>query len=121
MLASAEMLKHGLGVARPEQDTGFDLVSISRFKACRVQVKTRAAKPGTVSETFSVRRRKTGTGRNTYDDGEVDAFVFVSLVTNRFWVIPCSSLNLDAHKVSLRDESPWRDAWHILEGGSDAS
>lgn len=123
MLASAEMLKHGLGVARPEQDTGFDLVSISRARACRVQVKTRAAPAGMTSETFSVRRSKTANGRRrTYDDGEVDVFVFVSLATNRFWVIPSGSLNLNAHKISLRGESPWRDAWHLLgDGDFDAS
>lgn len=126
MLASAEILKRGIGVAKPEQDTGFDIVSISQAKACRIQVKTRGVQPDGISETFSVRRRKVSgvearDKNRTYGEGEIDVFVFVSLATNSFWVVPAASLNLESHKISLRQDSPWLDAWHVLTEQNDAA
>jgi hypothetical protein len=124
LLASAEMLIHGISPSRPEDDHGFDIVSVFGSKILRVQVKTvYLKKPGNTffSERFSIRRQKKSKRRHgderrrTYMDGEIDAFVFVSLVTRSFWVVPCSAIDLNKHWMTVRPESQWRNAWHVLK------
>jgi hypothetical protein len=124
LLASAEMLIHGISPSRPEDDHGYDIVSVHGSKLCRVQVKTvymQKPRPFVMSETFPVRRHKVckkqrAEDKNpTYGDNELDAFVFVSLVTRRFWVIPSQEIDLNSHKLSLREDSQWHNAWHVLK------
>ena len=121
LLASAEMLINGISPSRPEDDHGFDIVSVFGAKVCRVQVKSvyeQQASPRAGSYTFSVRRLKNqqSKGRTgVYGDDEIDAFVFVSVATKAFWVMPVSEVNLSAYKVSLSPGSPWHNAWHVLK------
>jgi hypothetical protein len=118
------MLIHGISPSRPEDDHGYDIVSVYGSKLCRVQVKTvymQKPRPVALSETFSVRRRA-GCRRQRpddqnaqYEDGELDAFVFVSLVTRSFWVVPIDEIELSRHKMVFRTDSKWRNAWHVLK------
>jgi len=123
LLVSAELLKYGLTVARPEVDIGYDLVSISGTKLCRLQVKTKHTGNPFANEQFSIRRRRRtvtaeGNGRLTYGKDELDAFVFASLLTGSFWIVPADSIDLSAHKITMRPVSQWRDAWHLLKGAN---
>jgi hypothetical protein len=116
------MLINGISPSRPEDDHGYDIVSVFESKVCRVQVKSvyeQKASPRTGSYTFSVRRIKNknhATDRGAlYGDDEIDAFVFVSIATKSFWVMPVSEINLSAHKVSHSPGSAWHNAWHVLK------
>jgi hypothetical protein len=121
LLASAEMLIHGISPSRPEDDHGYDIVSVFGSKVCRVQVKSvyeQQASPKKGSYKFSVRRIKNQQARGRaglYGDDEIDAFVFVSIATKAFWVMPVSEINLSAHKVSHSPGSAWHNAWHVLK------
>jgi hypothetical protein len=121
LLASAEMLIHGISPSRPEDDHGFDIVSVHGSRLCRVQVKSvykQNASVRTGSYTFSLRRIKNqgAEGRSAkYGDDEIDAFVFVSIATKCFWVMPIKEVNLASYKVSHRPGSQWHDAWHLLK------
>ena len=122
LLASAEMLLHGISPSRPEDDHGYDIVSVFGSKVCRVQVKSvyeQRASPRTGSYKFSVRRIRNSNGVKDrgalYGDDEIDAFVFVSIATKSFWVMPVSEINLSAHKVSHSPGSTWHNAWHVLQ------
>ena len=121
LLASAEMLINGISPSRPEDDHGYDIVSVFGAKTCRVQVKSvyeQRASPKTGSYKFSVRRIKNsshGDRARLYGDDEIDAFVFVSIATKSFWVMPVSEINLSSHKVSHYPGSTWHNAWHVLK------
>lgn len=131
LLASAELLKRGISVSKPEVDTGFDIVTFHGGRACRIQVKTTSNRvppsqvPKYRSETrsnrFSVRG---GPGRtsDSYVDMGVDAFVFVRLIEGEhaFWVVPTGAIKARFY-VHLRDDSEWRDAWHVLLSAGDAN
>ena len=115
------MLINGISPSRPEDDHGYDIVSVFGSKVCRVQVKSvyeQQARPRKGSYTFSVRRTKnqhSGERPALYGDDEIDAFVFVSVATKAFWVLPVSAVNLSAYKLSLSPVSPWHNAWHVLK------
>jgi hypothetical protein len=115
------MLINGISPSRPEDDHGYDIVSVFGSKVCRVQVKSvyeQQASPKTGSYKFSVRRVKnvkTTARQVVYGDDEIDAFVFVSVATKSFWVMPVSEVNLSSHKVSLAPGSIWHNAWHVLK------
>jgi hypothetical protein len=64
------------------------------------------------SETFKIRRKT-----NTYEDSNIDVFLFVSLVTNSFYVVPVSEIDMTRTSVSLPRDSSWKSAWHILKAG----
>lgn len=121
LLASAEMLLNGISPSRPEDDHGYDIVSACGSKICRVQVKSvyeQKASPKKGSYKFSVRRLKGAGDRNRteiYADDEIDAFVFVSIATKSFWIMPVSEINLSSHKVSHSPGSTWHNAWHVLQ------
>ena len=121
LLASAEMLINGISPSRPEDDHGFDIVSVFGAKVCRVQVKSvyeQQASPRKGSYRFSVRRiknRQSGERAAIYGDDEIDAFVFVSVATKAFWVMPVSEVNLSSYKLALSPDSPWHNAWHVLK------
>ncbi len=131
LLASAEMLSRGIAVSRPEVDIGFDLVSHYEDTACRIQVKTKASrnspsKSNRSGSSFfigsggSIRGEKR-TGSDRYRDIGVDAFVFVRIVGNAdFWVVPTAELRAK-WTFALRDDSEWRDAWHVLTGGQSSA
>jgi hypothetical protein len=111
------MLKHGIGVSRPEIDTGVDVISHCQGEVRLIQIKTRygeAGMRGRSGERFSVRRRRHGTGTKVYSKNEFDVFLFVSLATNRFWVVPADQINLSSHTILLTQDSPWLNAWHFL-------
>jgi len=129
LLASAEMLSRGIAVSRPEVDIGFDLVSHYEDRACRIQVKAKTSmnppsKVGHPGSAFFIgggRASRNGKGKRTgsdrYRDIGVDAFIFVRIVGNAdFWVVPTSELKAK-WTFALRDDSEWRDAWHVLTGG----
>ena len=118
LLAAAEALKRNINVCKPEQDGGYDMVSVHGSRMCRIQVKTttyRQKKGNT--ENFSVRRRRYSkkgdslTARQ-YADAEIDVFVFVSLVSGKFWVIPSSDINLNSHFKCVRSGDKYENAWH---------
>jgi hypothetical protein len=131
LLVTAELLRHGFGVARPECDDGFDLISVKRASTRRIQVKTVSTTQGKKprpSEEFAIRRLRCRKGREKktedkckYTADEIDAFVFVSLVTSNFWVVPIAEINLHGHSLSMRPENRWHEAWHLLEEDSDAA
>jgi hypothetical protein len=115
LLASAEMLKRGIGVSRTELDCGVDLISHYGRVTKLIQVKTKSCETyGTTknTETFKTYRRT-----QTYEGCYLDAFVFVSLVTDSFYVVPCSGIDLSKTSVSVRRDSEWKDAWHLLKVG----
>ena len=115
LLASAEMLRHGIGVSRTELDCGVDLISHFGRVTKLIQVKTKSCETyGTSrrSETFKIRRKT-----NTYEDSNIDVFLFISLVTNSFYVVPVSAIDLCKTSVSLPRDSEWKSAWHILKAG----
>jgi hypothetical protein len=115
------MLINGISPSRPEDDHGYDIVSVFGAKVCRVQVKSvyeQQASPRKGSYRFSVRRIKnqqSGERAALYGDDEIDAFVFVSVATKAFWVMPVSEVNLSSYKVSLSPVSQWHNAWHVLK------
>jgi hypothetical protein len=115
LLASAEMLMHGIAPTRPEADIGVDIVAVFGQRACRVQVKSvryHKPSPRTNAHKFKVRRSRSG---NVYLPGEVDAFVFVSIASKSFWVVPVGDVNLHAHRVTHHPGSRWHNAWHLLK------
>jgi len=115
LLASAEMLLHGISATRPECDVGVDIVAVFGQKACRVQVKSvrdHKPSPRTKAHKFKIRRSRTG---GVYANHEIDAFVFVSIASKSFWVVPVSDLNLSAHAVFHHPGSRWHNAWHLLK------
>lgn len=116
LLASAEMLKSGIGVSRPELDCGIDLISHCGYVTKLIQVKTRSGVSYGLSknsETFKIGRN--GNRRNpTYEACSLDAFVFVSLATNSFYVMPSSEIDLSRTSISIGRESKWKDAWEVL-------
>lgn len=120
LLASAEMLKAGIGVSRPEVDCGIDLISHSGSVTKLIQVKTRSGTSYGLtehSETFKIGRN--GNRLNpTYEACYLDAFVFVSLATNSFYVVPVSGIDLARTSVSLKRDCEWKDAWHLLKVGA---
>ena len=127
LLASAELLRRGFGVSKPENDTGFDLITSYGSIMKRVQIKTiyKAKVSSSGSEDFSIRRRRYSRAAApcetnlTYRAGEIDAFVFVSLVTNNFWIVPSEEVDLSGHKRAMRLGNRYHDSWHLLaEGGS---
>jgi hypothetical protein len=119
-MASAEMLLHGISPSRPEDDHGYDIISVHGKTINRVQVKTVYVKTPTKyakSEKFSIRRTKSSQSKSRealYAPGEIDAFVFVSIVTRSFWVVPVEAVNLRGFNISHRQGSKWQNAWHVL-------
>jgi hypothetical protein len=118
------MLINGISPSKPEHDHGFDIISNHGNKFCRVQVKTVYLKKphkAVCSEAFSIRRQKVNKRRAlslskmTYANSDIDAFVFVSLVTRSFWIVPSSAIDLSKHWITVRPDSPWRNAWHVLK------
>jgi len=116
-VASKRMLANGLIPCRPDLDVGFDLVSAGRGGAFRLQVKTVLK-----GNTWSVRRRRFGLSRDgqyfgtagrSYEPGDFEAFVFVRLEDDACHVVPAEVALKNSHKISLRDNSEWRDAWHL--------
>ncbi len=133
LLASAEMLSRGIAVSRPEVDIGFDLVSHYEDTACRIQVKcktsinppSKAGRPGSAFFIGGGRASRNGKGKRAgadrYRDIGVDAFVFVRIVGSAdFWVVPTAELK-SLWTFTLRDDSEWRDAWHVLTGGQSSA
>jgi hypothetical protein len=115
LLASAEMLMNGIAPTRPEADIGVDIVAVFGQRACRVQVKSvkqHTPTPRTQGHRFKVRRSCSG---KSYSPIEVDAFVFVSIASRSFWVMPTSELNLQSHRVTHHPGSRWHNAWHLLK------
>ncbi len=130
LLASAEMLKRGICVSRPEVDTGVDLVSHFGRETRLIQVKAkvrsnRDAFRHCTGDVFNCaggwhrrrdKRRSVAVRESSSQYGRmgVDAFVFVRLVGElAFWVVPTHCVK-SQWVVTLREDSEWRDAWHIL-------
>ena len=128
LLVTVELLRNGFGVARPECDDGFDLISVKKSCTKRLQVKTVSTESKRrPSEEFAIRRlrcrkRQPAARRekNKYTLEEIDAFVFVSLVNQTFWVVPACEVNMHGHSLSMRPRNRWHEAWHLLED-SDAA
>lgn len=108
LLVSAELLRRGYSVSRPEADVGHDIVSISPSGAAwRLQIKARSGYP-----QFVVRR---GSRRNqAYSREDADGFVFAELTSHRFWIIPIDCVG-ESRSVSMKRNSPWLSAWGILD------
>jgi hypothetical protein len=116
-VAARRMLACGLVPCAPAVDVGFDLVSAGRSGSFRLQVKT--VRKG---NTWKVCRRPTGMVRGgkyfstpgkSYERGDFEAFVFVRLEDDVCHVVPAAVALKNRHKISLRDDSEWRDAWHL--------
>lgn len=115
LLASAEMLLNGISPTRPEADIGVDIVAVFGQRACRVQVKSvkqHKPSPRTQAHKFKIRRSRAGA---TYAKHELDAFVFVSIASRSFWVVPVGEMNLSSHAVAHHPGSRWHNAWHLLK------
>ena len=115
LLATAEMLKRGICASRTEVDCGVDLISHFGRITKLIQVKTKSCETygnGESTEVF-----KTYRNRQTYEGVSLDAFVFVSLVTDSFYIVPASTLDLSKTSISLGRNSKWKDAWHLLMEG----
>ena len=124
LLASAEMLKRGICVYKPEQDTGVDLISHSLRGTRLLQVKAKIGKNSpserrSVGSIFPVSSNQPGRSSRSmerYKDIGVDVFVFVRINDTAFWVVPSDSIS-SQWSTTMREDSEWRDAWHVLEGG----
>lgn len=128
LLASAEMLKRGICVAKPEVDIGVDLISQIGRDTRLIQVKAKIGpncpsdqRAGSIGSVFSVSSRQPGVKASSskrYRDIGVDVFVFVRIQDTAFWVVPSDQIK-PGWKVTMRDDSPWRNAWHVLTGGGE--
>lgn len=128
LLACAEMLKNGICASRPEVDCGIDLVSHYGSETRLLQVKAKTGpncpsdmRRGTLSSRFPVCARTLaspsgGFSVEKYRDIGVDAFVFVRIADPAFWVVPTDQI-ASRWNITLRDDSEWRDAWHVLKQG----
>jgi hypothetical protein len=126
LLASSEMLRRGVLPCRPCVDVGYDIVACAGRKFHRVQVKsTQAADSLTPSGSyrFNVCRRKAGSSRDgyyqagggkSYEEGDVDFFVFIHLPTNSLFVVPDSAIAHRKHRITLCQTSEFKDAWHLM-------
>lgn len=112
LLATAEMLKCGICASRTEVDCGVDLISHFGRITKLIQVKTKSCESYGLYENTEI--FKTCRRRQTYEGVTLDAFIFVSLVTNSFYIVPASSLDLSKTSISLGRKSKWKDAWHLL-------
>jgi hypothetical protein len=114
MLASAELLKRGVLTARPDNDVGFDIVTVSGGKFCRVQVKTTSkALRSKRAYRFCIGRGRNKQSRR-YTEKDVDVFVFVAIESGSFWVVPSKEMTLTSKWYTARLDSRWKDAWHVL-------
>jgi hypothetical protein len=127
LLVSAEMLKRGIGVSKPELDTGVDLISHTGRETKLLQVKAKIGencpsdkKAGAIGSKFSVSSKKpAGKGAassHRYRSIGVDAFVFIRISDTAIWIVPSDSMS-SSWNINLREDSEWRDAWHVLDGG----
>lgn len=124
MMAAIEMLRHGIIGCEPVIDIGVDMITFFDKVMKRVQVKSQLAdekRPGKL--TFCVTKRKSGMQRNgvyvsspavSYEDGELDAFVFVHTELKRFYVVPAGEV-VNKYKMTFGVDSKWADAWYILQ------
>jgi hypothetical protein len=119
LLVSAELLKAGYTVSRPEVDVGYDLIATCPDgTSMKVQVKTSQE-----SSTFSVRRSrhssKQRAGRSgqqvLYTSRDVDAFAFVLLSGPDFWIVRASESLFRSHKVTVSTDSEWHRNWGALK------
>jgi hypothetical protein len=127
LLASSEMLRRDILPCHPAVDIGYDIVACAGRKFHRVQVKsTQAADSSTKTGSFrfNVCRRKAGAFRDgyykavegkSYDEGDVDFFVFVHLPTTSVFVLPSSLVAAYKCNITLRPDSKFRNAWHLLD------
>lgn len=132
LLACAEMLKRGICVSRPEVDCGVDLVSHFGPFTRLLQVKTKSGdncpsdrRRGFLGSRFPVCGRNAASPGGSfsvqkYRDVGIDAFVFVRLSEPAFWVVPTDRIE-SRWNITLRDESEWRDAWHVLTGENSSA
>lgn len=118
------MYEHKIVPCVPLIDIGYDLVVAYNGILKRVQVKSTSVAPHkkTGSITFSTRRRKTcrkqripSPDNDCYGHREIDAFIFVHTKLQRFFIMPGNRISGLRHKISFTADSPWRDAWDVLQ------
>jgi hypothetical protein len=116
LMATAEMLRSGLAVGRPEVDVGYDALSISGDGSVwKVQVKSKLHHG---NGKYPVRRK----GRTlAYCRSVVDAFVLVGIDERLFFVLPADAIDLNRHSIILRAGCEWHNAWHLLESPPNAT
>lgn len=123
-LAMAEMCSRNILPCTPFIDIGFDLISAYRHVLKRVQVKATSVHPSKNNGnfTFSVKRRKNwrldkknAPGSRSYEDNEIDVFIFVHTTMQLFFVVPADEIDYQRHKISFSLDSQWRNAWNVLK------
>lgn len=122
LLASAEMLRRKIIPCRPCIDVGYDILAEVRGRFYRVQVKT-TTRTKSGHPQFSVCRRKGGFTRDghyassppmKYEKGKIDFFCFLHSPTHSFYVVPYSAVSKLKRQITLRPDSKFRDAWHLM-------
>jgi PD-(D/E)XK endonuclease len=121
-----ELLRRGIAPGFPIVDFGYDLLADADGRISRLQIKTQftvEAKRGHVrSLRFSLRRNKynrrlaaLANRHKTYNRRLVDFMVFVNFARDWTFVVPTNKINLDGYWITLEPDSPYRDAWHLLQ------
>lgn len=122
-MAIAEMYDHQIVPCVPLLDIGYDLIAAHNHVLKRVQVKATKIDPEKTNGlfTFSVKRRKNTRWNkkepvwNSYEDNEIDTFIFVHTELRQFFIVPASEIEYSRHKISFSLTSEWNDAWHVLK------
>ena len=118
-VATKKMLASGLIPCCPAIDIGFDLIAAGCPKPARIQIKTVSK-----GSRWKVCRRPTGVSSSGqyfprsglgYAPGELDFFVFVRLADELCHVVPAAVALENRHNITLADDGPWRDAWHVVK------
>ena len=115
MRVKAELLARGFDVAEPDVDCGVDLIAWDHRKINRIQVKATVQKTSDTGSHFHVTRlvHKQAKSRSSYDPGEIDFIVCVSIPLNKFWIIPTKDAFGKA-KLYMSVGNQYHDKWIFL-------
>lgn len=127
-LVAAQMLLNQITPCFPIWDGGYDLISEYQGVLKRIQVKAsttvESRRKHLTTLRFPIYRRRPGTiesGSYTrrvakhYTHGLFDVMVFVSFPRNAVFVVPSERVNFKRAYIYLPEDSPWRNAWHVLK------
>lgn len=117
MLGFVQMMRHDILAYKPFIDVGADIITQHHHVLKRVQVKGQATDSKESGFTFPTTRTDK-TGRVMYKPGELDAFVFVHTVFERFFVVPAEVI-IDAGRRTItfgpHSHQEWENAWWLLK------
>ena len=115
LMVAVELLRHGFGVSIPFGDTeGYDLISDSKSKLKRLQVKSSSVKSdhGTYRVAFSK-----GGKKRPYSREDTDFFVVVLSYPNgpAFYVIPVMEVKMRGSFWQAGDHPLPHKKWHLCK------